>query len=210
MTSKIELEYVKQIYEYIASEFNVTRAYKWSWITNFISSFPKGSLIYDIGCGSGRNMDYEDYRFIGFDNCESFIELCRNKGLKVYYSEITDIKIRDNSADAIICIATFHHLSTHDNRIKALKELKRLVKPNGKIMLSVWAKEQPKKTRITFEEYGDNIVFWKKKYPRYYYIFELDELKLLINEVGLNIDNEFYDCGNNVFILSNNLIYTIY
>ena len=204
MTSKIEIEYVKQIYEYIASEFNVTRAYKWSWITNFINSLPKNSLIYDIGCGSGRNMDYSDYRFIGFDNCKSFIELCRNKGLKSYYSEITDIKIRDNSADALICIATFHHLSTYENRIKALQELKRIVKINGKILLSVWAKEQPKKTRITFDSYGDNIVFWKKKYPRYYYIFELDELKLLINEVGLNIDNEFYDCGNNVFILSKN------
>jgi SAM-dependent methyltransferase len=202
MTSKIEIEYVKQIYQYIASEFNVTRAYKWSWITNFINSLPKNSLIYDIGCGSGRNMDYSDYRFIGFDNCESFIELCRNKGLKAYYSEITDIKIRDNSADALICIATFHHLSTYENRIKALQELKRIVKINGKILLSVWAKEQPKKTRITFDKYGDNIVFWKKKYPRYYYIFQLDELKLLINEVGLNIDNEFYDCGNNVFILS--------
>ncbi len=202
MTSKVELEYVKQIYEYIASEFNVTRAYKWSWITNFINSLPKNSLIYDIGCGSGRNMDYSDYRFIGFDNCESFIELCRNKGLKAYYSEITDIKIRDNSADALICIATFHHLSTYENRIKALQELKRIVKINGKILLSVWAKEQPKKTRITFDKYGDNIVFWKKKYPRYYYIFELDELKLLINEIGLNIDNEFYDCGNNIFILS--------
>ena len=202
MTSKVEIEYVKQIYEYIASEFNVTRAYKWNWITDFINSLPKNSLIYDIGCGSGRNMDYPNYQFIGFDNCLSFIELCRNKGLKAYYSEITDIKIRDNSADALICIATFHHLSTHENRIKALQELKRIVKINGKILLSVWAKEQPKKTRITFDEYGDNIVYWKKKYPRYYYIFELDELKLLINEVGLNINNEFYDCGNNVFILS--------
>jgi SAM-dependent methyltransferase len=204
MTSKVEIEYVKQIYEYIASEFNVTRAYKWNWITDFINSLPKNSLIYDIGCGSGRNMDYPNYQFIGFDNCESFIELCRNKGLKVYYSEITDIRIRDNSADAIICIATFHHLSTYDNRIKALQELKRIVKINGKILLSVWAKDQPKKTRITFDHYGDNIVFWKKKYPRYYYIFQLDELKLLINEVNLNIDNEFYDCGNNVFILSKN------
>ena len=202
MTSKVEIDYVKQIYEYIASEFNVTRAYKWNWITDFINSLPKNSLIYDIGCGSGRNMDYLNYQFIGFDNCESFIELCRNKGLKVYYSEITDIRIRDNSADALICIATFHHLSTYDNRIKALHELKRIVKIHGKILLSVWAKDQPKKTRITFDKYGDNIVFWKKKYPRYYYIFELDELKLLINEVGLNIDNEFYDCGNNIFILS--------
>lgn len=204
MTTKIEIEYVKQIYEYIASEFNVTRTYKWKWISNFINNLPKNSLIYDIGCGSGRNMDYPNYRFIGFDNCKSFIDLCRYKGLKVYYSEITNIKIRDNSADALICIATFHHLSTHENRIKALQELKRIVKVNGKILLSVWAKEQPKKTRITFHNYGDNIVFWKKKYPRYYYIFQLEEIKLLFNQVGLNIDNELYDCGNNVFILSKN------
>lgn len=202
MTSKIELEYVKQIYEYIACEFNVTRAYKWSWISKFINSFPKNSLIYDIGCGSGRNMDYEDYNFIGFDNCESFIKLCQNKGLKVYYSEITDLKVRNNRADAVICIATFHHLSSYDNRIKALNELKRIIKPNGQILLSVWAKEQPKKTRVTFDTYGDNIVYWKKKYPRYYYIFKLEEIKLLFHEVGLNIDKEFYDCGNNVFILS--------
>ena len=202
MATKIEIEYVKQIYDCMASEFNVTRTYKWIWISNFINNLPKNSLIYDIGCGSGRNMDYPDYKFIGFDNCQSFIELCRNKGLTAYYSEITDIKTTDNSADALICIATFHHLSTYENRIKALQELKRIVKEKSKILLSVWAKEQPKKTRITFDKYGDNIVYWKKKHPRYYYIFELDELKLLINEVGLNIDNEFYDCGNNIFILS--------
>ena len=178
MTTKIEIEYVKNIYEYIASEFDVTRAYKWSWITNFINSLPKNSLIYDIGCGSGRNMDYANYRFIGFDNCQSFIEVCKNKGFNAYYSEITDIKIRDNSADAIICIATFHHLSSYENRIKALQELKRIIKDCGKILLSVWSKEQPKKTRITFDNCGDNIVYWKNKYPRYYYIFQLDELKI--------------------------------
>ena len=149
-----------------------------------------------------KNLCEEDQSFV--DNRQECLDrkLCENKGLKAYYSEITDLKVRNNSADAIICIATFHHLSTYDNRIKALKELKRVVKPNGKIMLSVWAKEQPKKTRITFENYGDNIVYWKKKYPRYYYIFELEEIKLLFNEVELNIDKEFYDCGNNVFILS--------
>jgi SAM-dependent methyltransferase len=204
MTTKIELEYVKQIYQDIANEFDVTRAYKWRWISNFINSLPKNSLIYDIGCGSGRNMDYPDYRFIGFDNCHSFINICINKGLEAYYSEIIDLKVTNNSADAVICIATFHHLSTYENRIKALKELKRIVKKNGKILLSVWGKDQPKKTRITFDSCGDNIVYWKKKYPRYYYIFELEEIKLLFNEVELNIDKELNDCGNNVFILSKN------
>ena len=205
MTTKIEIDYVKQIYEYIASEFNVTRSYKWSWITNFINSLSRESLIYDIGCGSGRNMDYENYNFIGFDNCFSFINLCRTKGLKAYYSEMTDLKVRDNSADAIICIASFHHLSNDINRIKSLQEMYRVLKNNGKILVSVWAKEQPKKTRITFENYGDNIVYWKKKYPRYYYIFQVEEIKKLFVAANFKIDNEFYDCGNNVYILSKNI-----
>lgn len=204
MTTKIELEYVKKIYDYIASEFNTTRVYKWEWISDYINSLPKNSLIYDIGCGSGRNMQYSGYRFIGFDNSISFIELCRKKGLIVHYSEITDIKVRNSSADSIICIATFHHLSTYKNRIKALKELKRIVKNKGTILLSVWAKEQPEKTRVIFKDYGDNIVYWKNTHPRYYYIFKLEEIKLLFEKVGLNIVRDFYDCGNNVFILSKN------
>ena len=37
----------------------------------------EGLTILDIGCGSGRNMTYSNYKFIGFDNCESFIKLCQ-------------------------------------------------------------------------------------------------------------------------------------
>lgn len=202
MTTKIEIDYVRKIYEFIASEFNVTRAYKWSWISDFITSLPKSSLIYDIGCGSGRNMDYKDYKFIGFDNCINFLELCRKKGLRVFYSEMTDLKIRDKSCDAIICIATFHHLSNEKNRIKALKEMDRVLKDDGKILLSVWAKEQPAKTRVKFQNYGDNIVFWKKTHPRYYYIFDNEEIRKLFDECNFEIIEEQYNCGNNIFVLS--------
>ena len=100
-----------------------------------------------------------------------------------------------------MCIASFHHLSNNENRIKALNEMKRLIKINGNIVISIWSINQPKKTRVTFEKYGDNIVYWKNKYPRYYYIFKLDELEELIKEVELKIIDKFYDCGNEIYIL---------
>lgn len=41
-----------------------------------------------------------------------------------------------------ICIAVIHHLSTPARRLAALKELTRIVRPHGRILISVWALEQ--------------------------------------------------------------------
>jgi ubiquinone/menaquinone biosynthesis C-methylase UbiE len=199
--SYLENIYVKQTYEKIAPHFNVTRVYIWTWVDDFINSVPKGSFIYDIGCGNGRNMQNPHYTFIGIDNCENFVEMCtKNKQLAIL-SDMTNINLPDNSADAIICIATFHHLSLRENHIKALYEIKRLIKPNGKILISVWSIDQPKKTRITFDKYGDTFVRWNHKYIRYYYIFKIDEILNLFRIVGLKVIQHKYDCGNEIFIL---------
>ncbi len=200
MTS-YEINNVKKIYDIIAPEFNKTRGYYWKPISEFIHNLPKQSLIYDIGCGNGRNMTYADYNFIGIDNCEGFVKICNDKGLNAICNEMIDVKLTDDSADYIICIAAYHHLSTYTNRKKALLEMKRLVKPNGEILLTVWSKNQPAKTRVSFDNYGDNIVYWKNKHPRYYYIFELNEIKSLICDVGLIIKKHEYDCGNEIFTL---------
>ena len=72
MTSYCEIKYVKEVYEEIAEHFNVRRLNTWDWIDLFINSLKKGSLILDVGCGNGRNMTYENYNFIGIDNCKKF------------------------------------------------------------------------------------------------------------------------------------------
>ena len=200
----IEYRYVKDVYENIAERFNHTRAYKWKWIDNFYETLDKNSLVYDIGCGSGRNMEYDELSFIGIDNCENFIKICKSKKLDVILSNCIDIPLEDNTADAIICIAMFHQLSSNENRIKALLEMRRLIKPNCKILLSVWSINQPAKTRRTFDRYGDNIVLWNNYgliYERYYYIFQIDEIKNLFEKAGLKVIDSFHDCGNEIFIL---------
>lgn len=49
---------------------------------------------------------------------------------------------RSNAFDVCICIAVVHHLSTPERRLAALKELVRIVRPGGRILVSVWAFEQ--------------------------------------------------------------------
>ena len=203
MTS-LETTHVKEVYEEIAQHFNDTRAYKWRWIIDFFEQLKDNTIVYDLGCGSGRNMNHGNLKFIGIDNCENFIKICSEKKLNVINSNITQVPLKDNSADAIICIAVLHHLSTEENRVKALLEMKRLIKQDGKILLSVWSINQPKKTRRSFNNYGNNIVLWNnfgKIFERYYYIFKLDEIKNLIKKAGLSIINYEYSCGNEIFTL---------
>ena len=204
MTTALEMTHVKDVYEEIAPHFSNTRVYKWSWVIDFLDSLTPGSLVYDLGCGNGRNMEHGGLKFIGVDNCENFIKICREKKLEVVAGNITNVPLKNELADAAICIAVIHHLSSEENRIKALMEMKRLVKPGGKILISVWSINQPQKTRRSFNNYGNNIVLWNnygKVYERYYYIFKLDEIKNLIKKTGFNIINYQYACGNEIFTL---------
>ena len=198
-----ENENVKTIYSKIATHFDNTRHYKWDWIEKFINEQEKGSTILDLGCGNGRNMINPHYNFIGIDNCQEFITICKKKNLNVLQSDMTYIPLKENIADTILCIASFHHLYTKERRLEALNEMVRLLKPGGKILLSVWSKQQPKKTKRKFDHYGDTLVKWQqnnKIYNRYYYIFKLEELMELTKKFNLILENNFWDCGNEIFI----------
>lgn len=199
-----EDKYVKDVYNNISSNFDNTRTYTWGWINETVNALPKNSIICDLGCGNGRNMMNKDYNFIGVDNSKELLKICRNKGLNVIEGEMCNIPLRSNSLDALICIAAFHHLSTVERRVKALLEMKRVVKPGGKVIISVWSIEQPAKTRRTFNKYGDTIVKWDQRgkiYDRYYYIFKLDEIKELFNKVEMELESHIWDCGNEIFVL---------
>ena len=199
-----ETQYVTNVYGKIAPYFNERRVFTWSWIANFIKSIEQNSTILDIGCGNGRNMQNPNYNFIGLDICQEFIDICKKRGMTCLYGDMCNMPIKSNSIDAIISIASFHHLSNKERRISALNEMKRVLKPNGKILLSVWSIEQPNKTRRTFTNYGDTIVSWNqygKDFDRFYYIFRLDEIRELFKETNLKIIDYQWDCGNEVFIL---------
>lgn len=44
--------------------------------------------------------------------------------------------------DAVLSVAVIHHFSTAGRRIEALRELARVLRIGGKILVSVWAMEQ--------------------------------------------------------------------
>lgn len=204
MLTTLEQKHVKNVYEEIAPHFSNTRVYTWNWITDFVTSLPEHSWICDVGCGNGRNMHFPNYNFIGVDNCRAFLDICESRGLQTVEANMTSLPFKSDGFDAIICIASFHHLYTDDSKLETLLELKRIIKSTGKILLSVWSKTQPLKTRRTFATYGHNYVDWNKygkQYTRYYYIFKDDEIKRLFNRTGLYLVDQIHDCGNEIYTL---------
>jgi ubiquinone/menaquinone biosynthesis C-methylase UbiE len=210
------MESTADVYNKIAKEFKNTRHYQWPWIDTFISSIQKAVpndnhiKILDIGCGSGRNIEaYQSENIIidGIDNSSEFVNICKKNGLNVNLNDMTNISKADDMYDYILSIASFHHLNDEGKRIKCLREMKRVLKKNGQILLSVWSKNQPKKTKRVFDHYGDNMVPWKchngEIFDRYYYIFKLDELNKLFADYDFEIISYFWDCGNDVFIIKN-------
>lgn len=61
---------------------------------------------------------------------------------KVLTCDNLSLPFRDESFDAVLSIAVVHHFSTTERRVRAIKELARVLRIGGRLIISVWAMEQ--------------------------------------------------------------------
>lgn len=188
----MELQHVHQVYEQIASKFNHTRFSHWNAVRTFLDNLPKYSLVADIGTGNGKYLAYrEDITVIGNDMCQSLLTIIteKDKEANIVRANALSLPYKPNSFDAVISIAVFHHISTHEGRCKFIEEIIKVLKPKGKALITVWAREQPIKTTwVGLKDLGTNDFFvpWtdvekKQVHNRYYHLFSKDELLSIVN-----------------------------
>ena len=151
----------------------------------------KGRIL-EIGCGNCRNLlefSKQGFDCYGIDFSKEMLKQAasfakQNKiKLKLKYGRAQLIPFQKGSLDYVLSIAVIHHLKKEDH-LRALNEIFRVLKPNGKAIISAWNK--PLKALFKKEE----LVPWKindKKYYRYYYFFSYFELKRLIRKAGFRI-----------------------
>ncbi|XP_031838004.2 tRNA (carboxymethyluridine(34)-5-O)-methyltransferase alkbh8 [Nomia melanderi] len=153
----IENSYVHEVYENISSHFDETRHKQWPNVLKFLESLNPGDILLDVGCGNGKYLHEQHIFKVGCDRSQNLMKICRNKRFEVFLSDCLYLPYKDNSIDAAISIAVIHHLSTHERRKQAISELARLLRPNGKCLIYVWAKEQEKDSiRTAYLKYGTN------------------------------------------------------
>lgn len=82
---------------------------------------------------------------IGCDMCRELVDIAAGRGHEVAVADCLNLPYRANVFDAVISIAVVHHLSSQARRVQAIRELVRVVRGGGQILVYVWAMEQERK-----------------------------------------------------------------
>jgi SAM-dependent methyltransferase len=53
-----------------------------------------------------------------------------------------ELPFRDESFDAVLSLAVVHHFATTERRVGAIRELARILRIGGRVVITVWALEQ--------------------------------------------------------------------
>ncbi len=152
-----------------------------------------GSLL-NLGCAHGPDfLPFKDsFKLYGVDFSDEMLKLARRYALKYDFNvelslaDVRQLPYSDNSFDWAISVATYHHIKGKQERLKALNELKRVLKPGGEVFITVWNRCQP---GFWFKP-KDLYVPWRKKDKtlyRYYHLFSYAELEILVSKAGFSI-----------------------
>lgn len=125
---------------------------------------PEQSKILELGCGNGllwnKNKDsIKDTWDISLsDFSEGMLECAKqnlnNKKIKYRVVDIQDIPYENESFDVIIARHMLYHVSDID---KALSEVKRVLKPNGRFYVSTNGKEHMQELKAIVENYDKDL-----------------------------------------------------
>lgn len=198
MNSKDQIKSVKNTYDFIGKEFSASRQYIWPDIKPFLTKVKSGSSVLDVGCGNGRLLMGlpKNIRYTGLDISKQLLKEAQKAHPKNKFIE-TDITKQTTwdtlpLFDYIFCIAVLHHLPTEKDHLFVLEQIKKHLKPNGKILITVWNLWQPKyltyhldlKTKLQNPHY---VYIPFQGNPRFCFAFTKSYLKLLFKKANLNL-----------------------
>ncbi|XP_078254324.1 putative tRNA methyltransferase 9B isoform X2 [Rhinoraja longicauda] len=140
---QLEEAHVHHVYEQTASYFTELQTKAWPCVRQFLLDQEPGSLIADIGCGTGKYLGVNSQAYkLGSDYCKSLVEIAKMQGHEVMVCDNLILPYRDQCFNAVISIGVIHHFSTKARRIRAIREMARTLHHGGQMMIYVWAMEQ--------------------------------------------------------------------
>lgn len=102
----------------------------------------KGDTILDAGCGTGKftkTLEELSKKYIGVDLSNNQLTKAKSKSIKpnseFIQANLANIPLKDNSVDIIVSTWVLGTIKDLEERNKCIQELKRVLKPNGKIFL---------------------------------------------------------------------------
>lgn len=154
----------------------------------------QGGKLLNVGCGHGPDFLAfgGQFQLWGVDwSCGMLRQAVKYSAkFKLYVNlvcaDASSLPFGDNSFDWAVSVATYHHIKGEDQREKAFRELRRVLRPGGEAFLTAWNRGQPK----FWWKSSEQQIPWKLKdrtVYRYYHLFSYGELERALTRVGWEI-----------------------
>jgi len=208
------LKKTQEDYNSVAEDYTRTRAFIPEDIKTLADYVLMGERILDSGCANGRLFEVlkrKDVDYFGVDISEKLIEIAKKNYSNGNFQVADALKLPfpANFFDKVYSISVLHNIPSREFQLQYLKEAKRVLKPEGLLILRVWDFWRRKAFPRMFLKYTflkligrhlpasqldffDVFVFWKDPrgniiIERYFHCFRKNELENLAKEAGFKI-----------------------
>lgn len=152
-----------------------------------------GKLL-NVGCAHGPDFlpFSQGFQLWGMDSSRAMLKQAMRYSAKfklyvnLVASDALFLPFPDSTFDWAVSVATYHHIKGTEQREKAFRELRRVLRPEGEAFITVWNHGQP---RFWFKS-REQRVPWRLKDKivyRYYHLFSYGELRNLLVKSGWEI-----------------------
>jgi len=208
---------MKEDYNQIAAGFSATRQQPWEEMDEFLRFVKAGDRVLDLGCGNGRLYQVlaeKSTEYWGLDISENLLEVAREtygrrEETHWLVGDMTRaLDFKDDFFDTVFMVASLNHIPTVKLRQQTLKEIGRVTKKNGWLVMTNWnlrAWHWIKKYGWWYLLWGGKLKgmergdVWKKwSYggreltERYYHAFTAGEIARLAHQSGWQVVEQYF------------------
>lgn len=130
-------------WEELAGPWDRARRRAWPAVARFAEAFPPGARILDLAAGNGRHgvlSKKHGARPVAADFSRSLLAFAQERGLECVQADARDLPFRAGSFEGGLFVAGLHCIPGRAARMGALAEVRRVVRPGGRVLVTVWSR----------------------------------------------------------------------
>ena len=149
-----------------------------SFLKPLVKVLPRGSKVIDVGCGSGRDLQWlkrRGYRTVGLERAVKLADLAQQMvGCEIIRADFESFDFSSLKVDAVLLIGALVHLP-HQKMPAVLKNIMKAIRPGGRILMTM----KEGQGRITGED------------GRVFYLWQPNELSSIFRKLGILEEDHF-------------------
>jgi tRNA (uracil-5-)-methyltransferase TRM9 len=219
-------------YTFFGKPFSATRQRLQPAVKRILDSLSGDESILDLGCGNGElaheltrrghraqylGVDFSlpllrdaESPLAGTSHPKEFPATFREIDLSRLSSFVDPLSIQAGWS-LITAFAVLHHIPSYEMRLDILKAIRKLMKTDGRFILSNWQFMNSEKLKLRIQPWnkvgltdgdvdeGDYLLDWRSGGAglRYIHHFSVQELSMLAEQAGLRVSESFLSDGEN-------------